>query len=68
MSELARKMDALKAFHNDEDGLETVQVVMIIAIAAVVLIALIKFWDEIKTWVKGIFGTLKSDSSSGQQW
>jgi Flp pilus assembly pilin Flp len=68
MSELKSKVNALKAFHADEDGMETMQVVIIIAIAAVVLIALLKFWDAIKTWVQGVWTTLTGDSKKGENW
>jgi hypothetical protein len=42
----------LKAFHNDEDGIETMQVVMILGIAAIVLLVLWNFFPGIKKWVK----------------
>ncbi len=47
--------NAMKKFHNDEDGLEAVQVVMIVAIAALVLIAMSKFGTDIVKWAKGVF-------------
>jgi Flp pilus assembly pilin Flp len=45
-------------FHRDEDGLEAVQVVMIVAIAAVVLIGMMKFGNAIFEWAKGRFDDL----------
>jgi Flp pilus assembly pilin Flp len=68
MNMLEQKVDALTAFHNDEDGLETIQVVMIVAVAAIVLIALIKFWDQIKNWVKGIWSTLTGQTNNAEQF
>lgn len=38
-------------FHSDEDGMESVQVVMILAIAGLILVVLFAFWDQIKAWV-----------------
>jgi hypothetical protein len=54
-------LKSLRRIHEDEAGLETLQVVMIIAIAAIFL-ALIKFfWADIKAWatklVQAISGT-----------
>jgi hypothetical protein len=43
---------ALRSFHEDEDGLETLQVVMIIAVAAIALIAVKTFWEDIKEWAE----------------
>jgi len=43
---------AVRAFHEDEDGMEALQVVIIVAIAAVVLGLLKIFWPEIKSWTK----------------
>lgn len=39
-------------FHDDEEGMESVQVVMILAIAGLILVVLFAFWDQIKAWVK----------------
>lgn len=41
----------LKRLHRDEAGMEAVQVVLIVAIAAVVLLVVKSLWDgSIKTW------------------
>ena len=48
----------LRAFHDDEEGMEALQVVMIVAISAVVLILLKTFFTEIKTWAKGVLGSM----------
>jgi Flp pilus assembly pilin Flp len=43
---------AIRGIHEDEDGMEAMQVVIIVAVAALVLLALYKvFWPTIKTWV-----------------
>ena len=44
-------MKALKRFHDDERGLEAMQVVMIIAIAALILALVKLFWSDVKNWV-----------------
>jgi Flp pilus assembly pilin Flp len=47
------KNNVLRGFHEDEDGMEAVQVIMIVAIAAVVLAALKMAWPSIKQWFSG---------------
>jgi hypothetical protein len=49
----------IRRIHEDERGLETLQVVMIIAIAAIFLALIKYFWDDgngggIKGWAKGL--------------
>jgi hypothetical protein len=41
---------SLRQVHEDEQGMETLQVVMIIALAAIVLYFVNKYWGNIKTW------------------
>ena len=48
---LSKIKKQLAAFHNDEDGLEALQVVMIVAIAAIVLIAVMTLGGEVYEWV-----------------
>ena len=43
---------AVAAFHNDEDGMEAVQVIMIVAIAAVVLAVLKVLFPQISSWMQ----------------
>jgi Flp pilus assembly pilin Flp len=68
MSELKNKVNALKSFHNDEDGMETMQVVIIIAIAAIVLVALLAFWGKIKDFVKETWTDLTGKKGEGEGW
>jgi Flp pilus assembly pilin Flp len=68
MSELKNRVNALQAFHNDEDGLEAIQVVMIVAIASVVLIALLKFWEDVKSFVQAVWADLGSGADKGKKW
>lgn len=47
------------AFHEDEDGIEALQVVMIVAIAAIVLIGFMTVGKEIFGWMKEKWGEMK---------
>ena len=40
----------MRRIHEDEKGLETLQVVMIIAVAAIILALVKLFWGKITTW------------------
>jgi len=45
--------NTLRGFHTDEDGMEAVQVVMVVAIGAVILLAFAKFvWPLIKDYTQ----------------
>lgn len=46
----------LRSFHDDEGGLESLQTVIVVAIAALILVGLFAFWGEIKIWFKRCFG------------
>ncbi len=46
----------LSKFHNDEAGLEALQVVMILAVAAVALIVVKTQWDTIRKWFTDVMG------------
>lgn len=39
-----------RGFHDDEDGIEAIQVVMILAIAAVALLVIKNKWEAIKSF------------------
>ena len=51
MKTLSKIKNTFKKFHNDEAGLEALQIVMIIAIAALVLIAIKNKWPEVRDWM-----------------
>ncbi|GAB5402138.1 MAG: hypothetical protein Aurels2KO_03690 [Aureliella sp.] len=53
--------DLLRSFHEDEDGLEAVQVVMIVAIAAIVLIAVMTVGQEVFDWLREKWDKLKGE-------
>ena len=42
---------ALRAFHEDQDGMEALQVVMIVGIAAVLLLLINMMFPSIRKWV-----------------
>ena len=52
----------LGAFHEDEEGMEAIQVVMIVAIGALVLLGLAKMWPTISSWVKSTISNLTGTS------
>ena len=54
----------VEIFHNDEDGIEAVQVIMIVAIAAIVLIAVMTVGQEVMDWLKEKWNELKGKSIS----
>jgi len=47
---LARFKSTVAKFHKDEAGLEALQVVMILAVAAICLIVLKTQWTTVKGW------------------
>jgi hypothetical protein len=64
MNVIQRGLRSLREFHRNEKGLEALQVVMIIAIAAVCLIAVKYNWDKIRDWFYDVIGQGTGDS----QW
>lgn len=48
MNEENNTADLLRAFHEDEEGLEVLQVVLIIALAAIIFIAIKGYWTTTK--------------------
>ena len=56
--------NVVRQFNNDEDGIEALQVVMIVAIAAIVLIAVMTVGQEVMTWAKGKWGELQGKNIS----
>ena len=47
-----KHVSSLISFHEDEEGIEALQVVMIVAIAAIILIAMMTVGQEIFSWMK----------------
>lgn len=56
MASLQKMRDSVRSFHRNEAGLEILQVVMILAVAAVALIAVKYKWDDIKEWFNDVMG------------
>ena len=51
-------------FHSDEEGLEALQVVMIIAIAGMIMVVAATVGQEAVTWMKGKWSELQGQSIS----
>ena len=47
-------LQSILGFNDDEDGMETLQVVLIVAVAAIILIVIKLYWREVKTWASGL--------------
>jgi hypothetical protein len=58
-------LKSLRRIHNDEEGLETLQVVMIIAIAAIVLALLKLWWPIIKAWFFQLVSAIVGKDNTG---
>ncbi|MFO0791955.1 MAG: hypothetical protein U0805_21040 [Pirellulales bacterium] len=58
-------VSSLRKFHRDEEGLEALQVVMIIAIAAMVMIACSTIGKAAVTWMKTNWNKLKGQDLTG---
>ena len=54
MNRFETSINALRSFHNDEDGMETMQVVMLVALGAFIMIVLNNWGDKILEWAKGL--------------
>ncbi|MDB5339231.1 MAG: hypothetical protein JWN70_4850 [Planctomycetaceae bacterium] len=58
---LANKINtAARKFDQDQDGMETMQIVMIIAVAAIVLLFVKNQWGTISGWADGLIGQITS--------
>lgn len=51
----------LKKLHADEGGLQTLEVVAILAVAAIVLAVIKTFWTSIKNWFTSSNESMQSD-------
>jgi Flp pilus assembly pilin Flp len=59
MFKLTSLTKTVRKFHENESGLEALQVVMIIAVAALCLLAIKYFWDtNIKDWVTNLINSI----------
>ena len=55
---IAQLKNALRSFHSDEEGLGTLEIVMILAIAAMVVAIIMIFAKDIKNWAQGLIKTM----------
>ena len=53
-------------FHNNQKGLETLQVVLIIAVAAVILAFIVNSWDTISEWAGQVIQDIVDFEASGE--
>ncbi len=53
---------SISQFHEDEDGIEAIQVVMVVAIAAIILIGFMTVGKEIFGWMKDKWNEMKGQS------
>ena len=58
MSKFLSIKSALNRLHNDERGLEALQVVMIIAVAAIVMLLVKSNYEDVKAWVEQMLGEI----------
>jgi len=59
MSKLTTQFkNAVSKFHNDEEGMETLQVVLIVALAAIAGVAVYQFGGQASKWTKDQLGRL----------
>ncbi len=65
MSHLISRTSALiERFHSDEEGVNTLEIVMLLAVAAIVIAAIFVFWNQIWNWAKGLLdSTIKEGNS-----
>ena len=63
MSQIAALKQSIRRFHDNEAGLEALQVVMIVAIAAVCLIIVNNFWEDIRAWFNGMMEAVTGEGN-----
>lgn len=63
MSKLAVLRRGLSRIHRDERGLEALQVVMIIAVAAIVMLLVKNNYETIRDWMEDLVGQITSFTS-----
>lgn len=56
---------SLRRIHEDERGLETLQVVMIIAIAALILALIKAYWPLVRVWFEKLINAILGWNSAG---
>ena len=57
--------NGLLKFHRDEKGLEALQVILIVAVAAVILTFLKIYWQDVKAWFKDMMEPITGGKGKG---
>ena len=65
MSKLIQFKNAVSKFHNDEEGMETLQVVLIVALAAIAGVAVYQFGGQATDWCQKRISALFSNDDYG---
>ncbi len=55
---MTKVKNGLKKFHKDEKGLEALQVILIVAIAAIILALLKMYWPQVKKFFEDNVGEI----------
>ena len=58
MKLMNRLATSVKRFHNEEKGMEALQVVLIIAVAAVIMAFFVRFWPDVRDWAEEVITNL----------
>lgn len=65
MSNLTSRISALiERFHSDEEGVNTLEIVMLLAVAAIVIAAIFVFWNQIWKWASGLLNKVLTESNA----
>lgn len=65
MSKLFNFTKSLKKFHQEERGLEALQVVMIIAVAAIVMLLVKNNYETVRDWMEKLVDDICSFTEEG---
>lgn len=55
-------------FHRNEKGLEALQVILIVAIAAIILALLKLYWPDVKKWFKQVVEVVIGKDGTPDDW
>ncbi len=58
MTKLMNLKQNLKKWHEDERGLEALQTVMIIAVAAIIMLLVKEYYTSVKGWAGGLITSI----------
>lgn len=70
LTKIKTRLSAVKngvvKFHRNEKGLEALQVILIVAIAAIILALLKLYWKDVKTWFKTMVENVIGESGNDE--